>query len=789
MVETLYIGKNCSILREGTFRAKYKVEYNQARDTYTLYAKFGKTKFKLVTSTNDKAKIIDLLKQYEIGDNKFYNLLDLGNSMNELEQHRTVYREEQVRIKAMQEDKRSNKIISADVKQAPRNTEKADEDMQPKKKNTWTIWDNGIPTTATINNSLAKIKRDLQQDRIESVQISTDTRTQNCDTEKDLSDNTINIKAEEPEESKEPEGLEEAKEGDIVDSIREVIDSGIVQNEGVESVEAEYFGYDKKPEKSSSAIWRILDGHLELREHKGKWAVVPTIKDPYEALESYNRERIHYYDALGFPLDIRDKSFALYKCIEYHNGLVVQLRRRKKTRDWKYDKLRPSTVSRFKYYDKNFAEISRTGIEGFEINYRLRRDNPNGYRTLHIDRIDAESNWSYTSKDINGININCEMVAALKWASSTRYYDENGNECTEGKIVYKVIKYTDDYSRLYIIDSNNEWNLHGIGSYITIRKELNKLKSLDTQPIQVNDTEKSDTNKDSSKSDIKDGQLQVKNIKGDAPKLLSQTRDYINILKPINTSTTPQQVVMNYNKLKSSSNLVSKIYERLADKSKFTQEDLGAYLTTCVIRNRRIHKNPIINTRLFDRINQPIFIYDYGYERSTNNINLDNIWIIESLEQAKSMCKEVEIDSLPEPLQWSSNPYDYIWNPLISISPISKLTYDIIQSQFNKLHENLRDKDISVIMHEIRHSCEEGERIAKTDIAFALPFYNIEHDSVSMMLPLKSKILSGEKVLNAMLFDKSLGYSLYGIITVEEALKSVRLFRNPSNTWLMQEEK
>lgn len=624
----------------------------------------------------------------------------------------------------------------------------------------WNIWDNGIPTVAQLNKN--KIVKDKVKEEIgEEVG------------ELNIIDGT----------NQQADGTKVGNTTEI-ENTDEAGDNMELEYNTQESINVIYLDHNKQPVTSGKAVWKIENNQLELRACKGRWdRIISRNNDPFKLLEDYAGERYYYYDAFGYPLDSKDSEFALTKYVEYHNGLVIQLVRVRSKNIWKYDRIKLINLNKFKYYDKDLIEIAK-GTNGCK--YRLRRDQPDGSRQAHIDIINSEFGWNDTCKIINGINLKQELEVAINWPRNSKYYDKDGKDCLEVNAVYKKIDIPGGYARLYLRDQSNEWRILSIGSSIQVDKEFKSI--LDgTISIKVQSEDKIDNTP----------KLSIGNIKHIATSQHSSSDVLVN---NSNNTTTSQDMLVNstsdtrYSKISTvdknsnTTGIIDKILYKLSKSTDFNYETLKDYIITCIYRNRRIQKNPIINTRLLDRLDQPIYIYDYGYTRPVTNINIDNIISIESLEQAKSICDEITIESLPEPLQWSSNPSDYIWNPSISISPISNNTYDIIEKyQRDKLNEQLRDKDIKVIMNEIQRSCQDGEMVSKIDIAYAIPAYDRDHDKISMMLPLKSQIISGNKVLNAMIFTKGLlGYSLYAIATVEEARQLARMFRDPRTTWLME---
>lgn len=717
VMQTIYFGEKCSILNEGTFGAKYKIEYNGKRDKFTLYYKRGANKFDVLTSSNEVSKILSIMGQYE-NMNSTIQFQKIKSKLDEVRKsNQSVF---------------NNSIQPANVKFGEFRLKPLDKP----KKSTWERWNQGykaITQTDTEDNS------ERNSDSMPQVEIDA--------------------------------------------------------TEAVEN--AQYYGFDKQPELSCRAIWRVIDGRLELRERRGKWGIISTgVADPIQAMNEYNGTKEYFYDAFNYPLDDKDASFALYKCIEYHNGLVVQLKKIKRTGEWKYDRLKINEMFKFTYFNDNLERYIRGEEEKFNPRYRLRRDTDSGSRQARLSVNAGESGWVDLDIFINGININNEIEAAWKWDSCTTYYDNAGNKCEKDQAIYRLVSPSEDYSRLYVKNNTNGWMVACIGSRYIAEKALNKM--LNNTPVQRAQQNNNITEPVEIKNILEPEKIN-NTLEKNLINNLKETDGKVENLKPtkniINTRETMGKFFDNVSPAKklehsetNDSHLVEKVYAKVKYSGRFTQDTLSRYLTLCIMRNRRIHKYPIINTRLLDMIGQPIYIYDYGYDREPTNINLNNIWLIESIEQAQSMCDDNTFESFPEPLQWSNTPYAYFWNPLIPLSPISSFTYELISEQLDVLHPSLRDKDISVIMSEIKHSCMEGERLAKIDVAFALPYYNSGNDTVSMMLPLKSKAISGDKVLNAMLFNRGLGYSLYKIITVDEAREAVMLFRDVTNTWLREEK-
>lgn len=543
--------------------------------------------------------------------------------------------------------------------------------------------------------------------------------------------------------------------------------------------DAVYYDYTKHETTRQKALWRIINGGLEIRCDSKNWENVSLFgKTPMEVLMQYPEPIVLYYDKFNYPLDESDKEFAVSKYLEYKNGMAIKICRSSLNSTWHYGKLVTKSMNKYKYFDKAVCVDCRSNPDGSK--YRIRRESENT-RAAFIDEKQYDGEWRWGIGKINGYHLKEELEQLVRWGIKTTYFDKDGNGCDKlADATFKKVTISEENVRVYKIGADRSLKLefmgvlHNATTFILDQAKKNK-NSINTanQTKIVAQVQQSDTYirlTDTDKHKV------VRHLETDNANAAKHTESVkIGATSSLNSSNT-------------SSNVISKVMKKLGENSEFSTKSLENYIVACVLRNRRIQKTPIINIRLIDRLGQSIYVYDYGYKRKSDNIDINKIWVVDSLEQAKKFCidEDIEIESLPDPLQWSDNPYDYIWNPLIKVSPLSADMLDLIYKQ-SDLNEILRDKDIQSVISEIRKSCLEGELMARTDISYALPYYNIRQDSVSMMLPLRSRILSGDKVLNAMVFNKNLlGYSLYGIISVEDARESVRLFRDVSMTWLKE---
>lgn len=234
-----------------------------------------------------------------------------------------------------------------------------------------------------------------------------------------------------------------------------------------------------------------------------------------------------------------------------------------------------------------------------------------------------------------------------------------------------------------------------------------------------------------------------------------------------------------------SCNITKVVWERVKDTFGFSMDDLNDYLYICICRNRAAKGPAIINTRLVDILNQPVYILDSGHT-STGSIAWKEIHLVDTITQAAGLYPGLTMTHMPEPLQWSINTADYFWNPTIPVSPISSRAVEhICVERKDRLPEALQTVSPQALTSAIQESLRVGEAKAKIDAGYALPTYSRKHDAVSMMLPLHVGVLYGDQPIAALVLNKTVtGYYLATIVTLRMAVRSVRLFRNPENTWL-----
>lgn len=574
----------------------------------------------------------------------------------------------------------------------------------------------------------------------------------------------------------------DTREDDVVESIM-----------GAQGV---YYDYNKQEcLRQSIAVWRVYNNTLEMRKNKTSWQKIHTSgRDVKLAISGFMTPKEYYYDYCGYPLGSVDTEFASTKFVEFENGLALKFRRTPRQSEWRQRNfVKEHLFSRFKYLGADFKETKR-GEDS--IKFRLSRIKGDRTHALCVDTFNYDGTWKNIG-NISGFNVEKELESLLIWPSKSEYYSLTGEKCDSIRAAYKkVITVPNIQARLYK-SSEYGWRLVKIGTIQSIDTYISSIASSKAEPntsmggaIDVSIILKESKDTAQSFREIKSLSNDTQSENEDAGGIKAEAKAEIEEPNANSDMQGTRATEAQSNIAEPSiteSDTLEKIYSKVNTTTNMTKEELNSYIKTCLWRNRKAKYHPIINTRLVDRLNQPIYVYDYGYMGEPKNIDMTKIYTVDSIAQARSLCTDTDITSMPGPLQWSDNPYDYIWNPSISISPISITTLDILeQSKDDVFHPLLRGKDIIDIMGEVKTNCKYEEAKACRDISYALPYYNKDRDTVSMMLPLRIKLLSGNKVLNALVFERNLlGYSLYKVITVEEAIRSVRLFRDPSMTWLM----
>lgn len=215
-----------------------------------------------------------------------------------------------------------------------------------------------------------------------------------------------------------------------------------------------------------------------------------------------------------------------------------------------------------------------------------------------------------------------------------------------------------------------------------------------------------------------------------------------------------------------------------------TLEEMRNYLYILLSRNRYAGGSPLINSRLVDKRGQPIYLLDVGDPHYPPT--LSGARVVYTLMQAKQICPGLQDTQLPEPLQWSDDPADLIWNPRLEVLPISAPAAEhILSSRAARLPAAIQSCPGEVQLRFLREALSEGTTRARRDCAFALPMYSRQEDTVNMLLPLYIFASHAELPEAVLLIRKTAhGYKLATIITPQQAYRSVRAFRDPENTWL-----
>lgn len=226
--------------------------------------------------------------------------------------------------------------------------------------------------------------------------------------------------------------------------------------------------------------------------------------------------------------------------------------------------------------------------------------------------------------------------------------------------------------------------------------------------------------------------------------------------------------------------------KRLSSSSDVSEASLSSHLFLCISRNKDIGGSPVINTRLVDVMNQPIYIIDRSAKDSEPTLR--HCYTVDSIDQANSMLGSNVIKEMPRPIQFSESMEDYMWNPTMSLLPvgIDAMTH-ILEKQEKRFPKELVNTSDNIRMEAIKNSLEVGAYKSCIDCSYALPAYSRITGKVGMMLPLLVPVLCGQVPVAALLLNKcAVGYYLSTVLTIEMATRSVRMFRDPAYTWLRE---
>lgn len=230
------------------------------------------------------------------------------------------------------------------------------------------------------------------------------------------------------------------------------------------------------------------------------------------------------------------------------------------------------------------------------------------------------------------------------------------------------------------------------------------------------------------------------------------------------------------------------VWDLCKDTTHIRKNKLAAALVIMASRNRKQKNGPIFDTLLHDSLWQPIYIIDLDYNETDFRVDLDRMYMVRSLAEAQRI--NGDIAQLPLPFRWANNPADLVWNPTIKLAPITQHQMEhVCMDNIARLPKELQAVEPSVLMLQIKQEIEKGTRIAACDVRYALPMYSAEHDSISMVLPVRVPLLYGNSLVAcAVLCKTELGYRLCTLITPEMARTSTATIIDISNTWLKEEE-
>lgn len=228
-----------------------------------------------------------------------------------------------------------------------------------------------------------------------------------------------------------------------------------------------------------------------------------------------------------------------------------------------------------------------------------------------------------------------------------------------------------------------------------------------------------------------------------------------------------------------------KVYNRLGPDCKLSIKQVSDFLYLCMWRNCRCGNTPLINIRLLDSFGQNIYVLDRGW-RIGGTENLRDLVVVETLSQANEIYDGSTIAALPHPIQWSSDMRDYVWDPSLELCPISSSTFrHIMEERRDRFPKSIQRIPIDAAFRYVKAAVQRGARLASTNAFYAIPSFSKKFNRVNMMLPLYLFASDDQLPEGVLLLNKThCGYSLYTIITPQQAYMGAILFVNPENTWL-----
>lgn len=234
---------------------------------------------------------------------------------------------------------------------------------------------------------------------------------------------------------------------------------------------------------------------------------------------------------------------------------------------------------------------------------------------------------------------------------------------------------------------------------------------------------------------------------------------------------------------------IADLWNYVGETTWLPKENLDTYITVCAVRNRYIGQAKIFDCRLRDEASQPIYFVDTTWDdrakkQSTTGLDKSGLKLCMSLPEAQAI--DSGISSLPQPLQWSDNIAHYLWNPTIPLAPITLRTMEhICVERRYRLPEVFKEMSASEVLEIVRHAANDGVARACRDPYFALPAYSVEHNDVSMMLPIRVSGFNKNKVIAALLLKRTqTGYKILTLLELSQAARSCSLFCDPDTTWL-----
>lgn len=235
---------------------------------------------------------------------------------------------------------------------------------------------------------------------------------------------------------------------------------------------------------------------------------------------------------------------------------------------------------------------------------------------------------------------------------------------------------------------------------------------------------------------------------------------------------------------------VKKTWELVKDSTWLRGGDLMGYLIMCVSRNRVAGDSPIFNTRLCDKINQPVYGYDLDYKfrkgKGDSYVDFTRVSFSATLHDYQRFVPGVT--EAPEPVQFFTDISKCVWDPTKPLLPLTQHTLEhICVDRIKRFPKELQLANPVHLITAVKDSLLHEVERAKRDIFYALPAYSKEHEELSMLLPIYIPLLFGNKVVVTLVLSATTqGYRLCTVLDTGRAVRSVSVFRDPRTTWLKE---